>query len=97
MPDAYRQSQRETIRQLKEQWTIAPLDGPVCLRLNVRGEGRGDADNIAGAFMDAAVGIVFSDDRVKVIPHLELIWEKAPKKQSSWTADIWILGKDYAS
>ena len=54
----------------------------------VKGEGRGDTDNIAGAFMDAGQGILWLDDRVTVIPKLAIEWEKAPKVDSEWVVLI---------
>lgn len=88
MPDSYKKAQKEMRRQLREQWDIAPLDGPVSVGLTLRGEGRGDLDNIAGAFLDAAVGIVFKDDRVSNIPRMNVEWSKARKKDSIWIVCI---------
>jgi Holliday junction resolvase RusA-like endonuclease len=64
------------------------LEGPVSLKLIVKGEGRGDTDNIAGAFMDAAQGILWIDDRVSVIPKLSIEWQRAAKVDSEWIAII---------
>jgi hypothetical protein len=50
----------------------------------VKGEGRGDTDNIAGAFMDTAQGILWLDDRVSVISKLYIEWQKASKADSEW-------------
>ena len=88
MPPAYKLAQAEMRRQLKSQWTQGPLEGPVSLELLVKGEGRGDTDNIAGAFMDSAHGILWIDDRVTVIPDLRIVWVKAPKAESVWIANI---------
>lgn len=88
MPAPYKMAQAEMRRQLREQWQEAPLDGPVRLSMAVFGEGRGDADNIAGAFMDSAQGIVFTDDRVTVIPKLSIEWTKASKAESKWVIEI---------
>lgn len=88
MPPAYKLAQAEMRRQLKQQWTIAPLEGPVSLELLIRGEGRGDTDNIAGAFMDSAHGILWVDDRVTIIPDLIVRWTKASKAESLWIANI---------
>ena len=60
----------------------------ISLSLDVYGEGRGDADNIAGAFMDAAQGILFVDDRVSIISRLTVKWQKAPKTESLWLAGL---------
>ena len=91
MPPAYKLAQAEMRRQMRQQWTIAPLEGPVCLELLIKGEGRGDADNIAGAFMDSAHGILWIDDRVTIIPDLIVRWTKAPKAESIWVANISLL------
>ncbi len=88
MPPAYKLAQAEMRRQMKQQWAIAPLEGPVSLELLIRGEGRGDTDNIAGAFMDSAHGILWIDDRVTIIPNLTVRWTKASKADSLWIANI---------
>jgi Holliday junction resolvase RusA-like endonuclease len=88
MPQPYKLAQAEMRRQMLSQWTRGPLEGPVSLELFVKGEGRGDGDNIAGAFMDAAHGILWIDDRVTVIPVLKISWEKAAKADSVWIAHI---------
>lgn len=88
MPPAYKLAQAEMRKQMKAQWFQGPLEGPVSLELILKGEGRGDSDNIAGAFMDAAHGILWIDDRVTIIPELKVHWEKAPKKDSIWIANI---------
>jgi Holliday junction resolvase RusA-like endonuclease len=88
MPPAYKLAQAEMRRQLKEQWKQGPLEGPIALELIIKGEGRGDADNIVGAFMDAAQGILWIDDRVTIIPDLSVHWTKAPKAESVWVANI---------
>ena len=88
MPAPYKMAQAEMRRQLRQQWQEAPLDGPVRLSMTVFGEGRGDTDNIAGAFMDSAQGIVFTDDRVTVIPKLSIEWTKASKAESKWVIEI---------
>lgn len=91
MPDAYRKAQSVMKAQIQEQWPGPPLEGPIALSLRIKGEGRGDTDNIAGAFMDAAQGLVFVDDRVSVIPSLSVSWEKAPKTESKWIIEIRLL------
>lgn len=84
MPPAYKLAQAEMRKLIGQQWSKGPLEGPVSLTLLVKGEGRGDTDNIAGAFMDAAQGILWLDDRVSVIPRLSIEWEKASKVDSEW-------------
>lgn len=89
MPQTYRDSQAEMKRQITEQWGDRPmLTGPVHLEMLVRGEGRGDLDNIAGAFMDSGHNILWNEDRVSVIPRLTISWEKASKKDSEWIIRI---------
>ena len=88
MPQPYKLAQAEMRRQLLNQWSHGPLEGPISLELAVKGEGRGDSDNIAGAFMDAAHGILWIDDRVTIIPELKITWKKAPKSESVWVVYI---------
>lgn len=88
MPPAYKLAQAEMRKQIKQQWTKGPLEGPISLSIMVKGEGRGDTDNIAGAFMDTAQGILWLDDRVTVIPELSISWTKAPKADSEWIIHI---------
>ena len=84
MPPAYKLAQAEMRKQIRQQWSLGPLEGPISLTIRVKGEGRGDTDNIAGAFMDAAQGILWLDDRVSVIPKLCIEWQKATKADSEW-------------
>lgn len=88
MPPAYKEAQSQVREQLWQQWSEKPLQGPVALCMTVYGEGRGDTDNIAGAFMDSAQGIVFMDDRVSVIPELYIRYRKAKKAESKWVIHI---------
>lgn len=89
MPKEYRAAQEEMKRQLKEQWQDRPLlSGPLSLNMMVKGEGRGDLDNIAGAFMDSGHNILWDEDRVSVISQLSISWTKAPKKDSEWIIHI---------
>lgn len=98
MPPEYKRAQRLMRDQLIQQWKSDPLEGPIALSLDVYGEGRGDGDNIVGAFMDAAGpvkngigGILWNDDRVTIIPYLSIRWHKAKKTESLWIASIWLL------
>lgn len=91
MPAAYTSKRKEMVRQLKEQWGHPPLEGPLRLELRIKGEGRADADNIIGALMDAANGLLWVDDRVSIIPEIEVQWEKAPKAGSQWLISIYLL------
>jgi Holliday junction resolvase RusA-like endonuclease len=89
MPQTYKDAQAEMKRQMAEQWgTRSMLSGPVRLEVWVKGEGRGDLDNIVGAMMDSGHNILWDDDRVSVIPSLSVHWEKACKKDSQWIIHI---------
>jgi Holliday junction resolvase RusA-like endonuclease len=91
MPKAYKEKQREMYRQLQEQWDREPLEGPIRLEIEIEGEGRADADNIIGALMDSANKLLWHDDRVSIIPEIEVKWTKAPKKDSRWIIRIYDL------
>ena len=88
MPGAYRTNQTKMRMLLRHQWKGGLLEGPLCLYLRVGGEGRGDLDNIAGAFMDAAADILWKDDRCGTICELAIQWEKKPKAESYWDVTI---------
>lgn len=94
MADSYRRAQAEMRRQVREQWPHPPLEGPLSLYIRVYGEARGDSDNIAGFFMDAAgpsknePGILWVDDRVGVISCLILEWNRAKVDNSRWVIQI---------
>ena len=93
MPKEYKQKQAEMKRQLLEAWgDREPLAGPIALDLELYGEGRADADNIIGALMDSANGILWTDDRVSIIPQISVKWEKAAKVDSLWVLKISTLG-----
>jgi Holliday junction resolvase RusA-like endonuclease len=97
MAQSYRDAQAQMRKLLQEQWPYEPLAGPIALYLKIRGEGRGDADNIAGFLMDAAgpsknqPGLLWEDDRVSVISTLIVEWEKVTKAESCWTIQIAVL------
>jgi Holliday junction resolvase RusA-like endonuclease len=93
MPKEYKQKQAEMKRQLLEAWDDRePLAGPIALDLELYGEGRADADNIIGALMDSANGILWTDDRVSIIPQISVKWEKGTKANSLWILKISTLG-----
>lgn len=91
MPKEYQAKQKEMLRQIQDQYKANPLTGPIRLEVDVFGEGRADADNIIGAFMDTANKILWVDDRVAVIPELQVRWKKAPKTDSRWVIRIYPL------
>lgn len=95
MPESYRLAQAEMRRQIREQWQgREPLLGPIALYIEMHGEARIDADNAAGAVLDAAgpskkeAGVLWQDDRVSVIPLLIVDWKKAKKDDSFWRIHI---------
>jgi Holliday junction resolvase RusA-like endonuclease len=88
MASSYRDKQRRMRLMLREQWKRDPLEGPLKLEIDCRGEGRGDVDNIAGALMDAANGILWLDDRCSIIPSLTITWAKCKRPESVWHITI---------
>lgn len=88
MDSSYKEKQRKMRILLRQQWPHEPLEGPLKLEIDCCGEGRGDVDNIAGALMDAANGILWFDDRCSVIPELVIRWSKSKRDQSKWIITI---------
>jgi len=95
MPAEYKKKQKEMLRQVQEQYKGAPLEGPLRVEIDVYGEGRADGDNIIGALFDSVNGVVWKDDRVSIIPQLEVKWTKAPKAESKWVIRVWLLDCDH--
>lgn len=95
MPAEYKKKQKEMLRQVQEQYTGEPLEGPLRVEIDVYGEGRADGDNIIGALFDSVNGVVWKDDRVSIIPQLEVRWTKAPKAESKWVIRIYLLDSDH--
>lgn len=97
MPQSYRDAQAEMRKQIIQQWNKEPLAGPLAVHIEMHGEGRGDADNLTGAVLDAAgpsrndKGILWIDDRVSIISYLSSEWHKASKADSYWVIKIAIL------
>ena len=97
MPQVYRDAQWEMRKQIMGQWKQPPLEGPLAVHIEMHGEGRGDADNLMGAVLDAAgpsakdQGILWVDDRVSIITYLSSEWHKAPKVESKWIIKITVL------
>lgn len=90
MPKAYMQWKATVRAILGEWWTIPPLAEVRCLCLTFRGPARGDLDNLAGAVLDAGNGLLWTDDRVGVMPCLALRWTKASRdNQSIYLKVIW--------
>lgn len=88
MPPAYKEKQRKMRLLIRDQWKLDPLAGPLRLDIECWGEGRVDADNMIGALMDAANGILWLDDRVSIIPQISVVWHKAKKADSLWKITI---------
>ena len=91
MPKAYMEKRKAMLASIKEQYTGDPLEGPLRVEIDVIGEGRADTDNIAGALLDCANGVLWVDDRVGIIPELRVRWSKAAKKDSCWLVRIYLL------
>ena len=89
MPKAYQDKRKAMLASIKEQYTGDPLEGPLRLEIDVSGEARADTDNIAGALMDCANGVLWVDDRVGIIPELQVRWVKAAKKDSVWLIRVY--------
>ena len=88
MPVAYRNNQKELLAKIKEQYDGPPLDGPLRIELDLYGEGRADIDNIVGALFDTANKVLWTDDRVSIIPELSVSWTKCKKEESMWIVRI---------
>lgn len=89
MPADYKKKQKEMLRQIKEQYLGDVLEGPLRVEIEIYGEGRADGDNIIGALFDSVSGVVWKDDRVSIIPQLEVVWTKAPKAESLWIIKVY--------
>lgn len=88
MPVAYRNNQKELLAKIKEQYDGPPLEGPLRIELDLYGEGRADIDNIVGALFDTANKVLWTDDRVSIIPELSVSWTKCKKEESMWVVRI---------
>lgn len=88
MPKSYKDNQKEMLRQIKEQYTGSPMEGPVAVNLELHGEGRADIDNMIGAFFDVANKTLWVDDRVSIIPEVSAAWTKCKKADSKWIITI---------
>lgn len=91
MPVEYKRKQAEMLRQVKEQWPFPPLEGPIRVEIDIQGEGRADGDNIIGALFDSVNKVLWVDDRVSIIPQLEVRWTKAKKSESRWIIRIYAV------
>lgn len=94
MPAAYRDNQKQLLVKIKEQYSGPPLEGPLRVEVELHGEGRGDIDNIIGALFDTANKVLWTDDRVSIIPELSVRWTKAKKERSMWVIRIYEIGEE---
>ena len=91
MPIEYKRKQEAMREEVLNQYDLPPMTGPIRLEVDVKGEGRGDADNIIGALLDTCNGVLWVDDRVSVIPEIQIRWQKAPKNESQWIVRIYLI------
>ena len=92
MPVAYKKNQKELLEKIKEQYDGPALEGPLRVEMDLYGEGRADLDNVVGAFFDTANKVLWTDDRISIIPELSVRWTKAKKEHSMWVVRIIPLG-----
>ena len=83
MPKAYMQWKATVRALMSEWWAVPPLEKVACLVLHFKGPARGDLDNLAGAVLDSGSGLIWTDDRVSVMPTMALRYVKAPVADSS--------------
>lgn len=88
MPAAYKTNQRNLRLKMIQSWPYQVLEKEVHLQLLLRGEGRGDLDNIAGAFMDCANGVLWPDDNCKIVSGLSVSWVASERVHSSWEVTL---------
>lgn len=89
MPKAYRDKQKEMLKQIKDQYKGEPLENPVSVEIELQGEGRGDIDNMIGAFFDTANKVLWVDDRVSIISQVSASWKKSKKSDSFWAIKVY--------
>ena len=89
MPADYKKKQKEMLRQINEQYGGTPLEGPLRVDLELRGEGRADLDNVIAAFLDVANKVLWVDDRISIIPEISARWTKCKKEDSIWIVKIY--------
>ena len=88
MPATYKKNQKELLTKVKEQYDGPPFEGPVRVEMELYGEGRADIDNVVGAFFDTVNKVLWTDDRITIIPELSVRWEKCKKDQSKWIVRV---------
>tara|TARA_Y100001972_G_C7527776_1_gene266065 strand:+ start:60 stop:419 length:360 start_codon:yes stop_codon:yes gene_type:complete len=82
MPKAYMEWRKNLAALMKEQWTEEPLEKVLDIQFGFVGPARSDADNLIGAVFDTGNGIIWKDDRVKILPKGSWTWKKAKQKDS---------------
>ena len=95
-PAPYRAWKDRARGELSRIWAeqgLARVEGPARMVIRAYGPGRCDADNLAGALLDAGLPDrksgwpgVWRDDRVTVFPSLTLEWERS--KDERWEVTI---------
>ena len=96
MPKAYKDNQKGLLAAIKDQYSGPPLEGPLRVEMELRGEGRADIDNVVGAFFDTANKVLWTDDRISIITELEVKWTKAAKINSLWVIRIYDISEGQA-
>jgi len=82
MPKEYMEWRENLAALMKEQWTEEPLEKVLDIQFGFVGPARSDADNLIGAVFDTGNGIIWKDDRVKILPKGSWTWKKAKQKDS---------------
>ncbi|MEJ2510247.1 MAG: RusA family crossover junction endodeoxyribonuclease [Anaerolineales bacterium] len=89
MPPVYKNHQRNLREKIRKGWGDKPImQDAISLELVLHGESRGDVDNIDGAFMDAAQGIIYVDDNCQYVSRLTVEWYQARKIDSCWHVTV---------
>ena len=82
MPKEYMEWRENLAALMKEQWTEEPLEKVKDIQFGFVGPARSDADNLIGAVFDTGNGIIWKDDRVKILPKGSWTWKKAKQQDS---------------
>ena len=77
MPKNYQLWRKKVAKQMKEQWTLPPIDTPIAVHISCAGAARGDVDNYMGAIFDTGNKIIWSDDRANIIQSASIDFTKA--------------------
>jgi Endodeoxyribonuclease RusA len=95
-PAPYRAWKDRARAELSRIWAeqgLARVEGPAAIVIHAHGPGRCDADNLAGALLDAGLPDkrtgwpgAWRDDRVTVFPSLALHWHRS--QEEWWEVEI---------